>query len=142
VSDTGLAARPTAVPRILVVEDEEEISNSLVEALLDRGFYVAAAYDGEKALAALAEARFEAMVLDLIMPRIGGLAVIEEVRRRRLELPIVLISEHIGALDRHRFGEFGISHVLRKPVDPAALAELVAQVIAAGSAPARPTPCA
>jgi len=37
VSDIGLAARPAAVPRILVVEDEEEISNSLVEALLDRG---------------------------------------------------------------------------------------------------------
>jgi two-component system OmpR family response regulator len=115
--------------RVLVVEDEEEANDELVWALVDAGFAVASARDGDQALAILEVSTFDLMILDLIMPRIGGIAVIEEVRKRELDLPIVLISEAIGLLDKHRFGEFGISHVVRKPLKMDALVALVRQVV-------------
>jgi DNA-binding response OmpR family regulator len=105
---------------------------------------VASVRDGEAALEMLAHNRFDVMVLDLVLPRIGGLAVVEAVRRRGLDLPVILVSEHIGVLDQHRFGEFGVSHVLRKPFEMGALLALIRQIIhgrkGAGGAGPRKTP--
>ncbi len=107
---------------------------------------MASVRDGEAALETLAQNRFDVMVLDLVLPRIGGLAVVEAVRRRGLDLPIILVSEHIGVLDQHRFGEFGVSHVLRKPFKMEALLALIRQAVrerrggGAGGAGPRKTP--
>ncbi len=130
-------SRNDAPGRVFVVEDEEEANDELVWACVDAGFSVASVRDGESALEMLARSSFDVMVMDLILPRIGGIAVIETVRKRGLDLPIILVSEFIGVLDQHRFGEFGISHVIRKPFRMEALIALIRQVASGRRAGAR-----
>jgi two-component system cell cycle sensor histidine kinase/response regulator CckA len=102
-----VAAAPVVggTERILVVDDEEGIRRSAVRLLTRYGYQVEEAGDGEAALAALggAATRFDLVLSDLIMPKLGGLALYEELRRRNVKARILLMSgytaEDIQALN-------------------------------------------
>ncbi|HLZ71929.1 MAG TPA: response regulator transcription factor [Dehalococcoidia bacterium] len=91
-------------PLVLIVDDEAEIRRALRLALEGRGYRVAAAASGEEAIAALEKARPEVVLLDLLMPGIGGLETCKRLRAR-WPVPIIVLSvmgqEHdkVAALD-------------------------------------------
>jgi two-component system, OmpR family, alkaline phosphatase synthesis response regulator PhoP len=68
------------MPKIIVAEDDKLISGSLVQAFKDAGFEVIPAYDGEEAVAKLKEHKPEAMVLDIMMPKLDGIGVLWEMK--------------------------------------------------------------
>ncbi len=83
-----------STPRVLVVDDEEEIRYGLELNLGREGFEVVGAPDGDAALALLDDGRFDAVLSDLVMPGLDGLGLIDAIRERGLDIPVVLMSAH------------------------------------------------
>jgi DNA-binding response OmpR family regulator len=92
----NLTGRGLASPRVLVVDDAPSLRDLLKTMLSDAGYTVATAEDGLAALDRIAEAPPDLLILDLMMPRLDGFAVLEWVRAHTnpqiRELPVVLVS--------------------------------------------------
>lgn len=104
-------------PRVLLVDDDEAIRYVVAEALLDEGFSVRTASDGQQALALLANWRPDVIVLDLMMPGMDGWAFRAEQRARglALDIPLVVLSASRRAPDSAE--ELGAAAVLAKPFE-------------------------
>jgi DNA-binding response OmpR family regulator len=111
--------------RILVIEDEPRILGFLKVGLEAEGFAVDGADDGASGLGlALAEA-YELVVLDLQLPRLDGLHVLEELHRSRPELPVLILSARNDLPTKLRSFQLGANDYLSKPFS---FDELVARV--------------
>src|SRR5580765_2109385 len=111
--------------RILVAEDQIDIRDLLVLNLRGAGYEVAAVGDGEQALARQLEAPADLLVLDLMMPRLGGLEVCKALRAKGSAAPILMLTAKSTELDRVLGLELGADDYLTKPFS---LAELLARV--------------
>lgn len=78
--------------KILVVDDDEKIRSVLIRFLSNLGYRVDSAADGDSALAQLQKDRPDALLLDLVMPGIGGLEVLEKATKLYPDLPIIILS--------------------------------------------------
>jgi len=111
--------------RVLVVEDQQKIAAALEKALSQAGAAIVVAADGESGLQlALGEA-FDAIVLDIMLPRRDGLEVLRELRGAHRTTPVLLLSARGEVEDRIRGLDFGADDYLPKPF---VLAEVVARV--------------
>jgi two-component system response regulator MprA len=111
--------------RILVVDDEPAVRDSLGRALRIEGYEVALAADGRAGLEALAERPCDALVLDVAMPRMDGLEMCRQLRAAGDRLPILLLTARDAIGDRVAGLDAGADDYLVKPF---ALAELLARV--------------
>jgi DNA-binding response OmpR family regulator len=103
--------------RVLVVDDDGEVSQCLGVRLRAAGYEVVSAMDGEAGMIAALEHHPDAVVLDVRMPKKDGLAVLRELRRHEFtrEVPIVMLSASIS--DQHRTLEAGASFFISKPYE-------------------------
>jgi two-component system nitrogen regulation response regulator NtrX len=106
------------VTRVLIVDDEESIRRSLSGLLSDEGYEVASAADGEAALALLRNDAVEPdlVLLDIAMPGRDGMSVLEEVRGRWPELPVVMMSGHGTIETAVRATRLGAFDFIEKPL--------------------------
>src|SRR5512140_2323726 len=111
--------------RLLVVEDDPTISSFLVKGLQAAGYAVDAAADGNRGLALALTEPDAAAVLDLMLPGRDGLSVLEELRRRRVNLPVLILSAKHSVDDRVRGLQAGGDDYLTKPF---AFSELLARL--------------
>ena len=111
--------------RLLIVEDDAELAANLHRGLEELGMAVDTAADGDEALAAAAAARYDVIVLDVMLPGRDGLAVARELRSRRTTTPILMLTGLGTVDDRVRGLEGGADDYLVKPF---ALRELVARL--------------
>ncbi len=103
---------------ILVVDDDAEFRRALRSRLVRRGFAVREAGDGQAALAAAREGTSALLLLDLRMPRLDGIAVVRELRRKQPELPIIVLTGH-GSIDSAvEAMKLGAVDYLTKPCPP------------------------
>jgi CheY-like chemotaxis protein len=84
----------SAVPRILVAEDDDLLAETVVEVLEQEGYTVMLAGDGLTALAIAAASPFDALLTDVRMPHMDGIALIQRMRADNPTLPIVVMSGH------------------------------------------------
>jgi two-component system response regulator RegX3 len=112
------------VSRVLIVDDEPALVDSVAYALRKEGFEVDCVGDGEAALAALVRASFDLVLLDLNLPSLSG---IEVCRRLRAEsaVPIIMLTARDSELDRVLGLEVGADDYVAKPFS---MAELVGRV--------------
>ncbi|MBG0775162.1 MAG: response regulator [Desulfovibrionaceae bacterium] len=110
---------------ILLVDDERAFVDALSERLRLRGFDARVAYDGTDALVMLQDETYAGMILDLRMPGIDGLQVLEEMRRMGLAVPVAVLTGHGGDEDRRRCAELGAAHYLQKPAPLRDLVEVI-----------------
>lgn len=111
--------------RLLVVEDDPTIASFLVKGLQEAGFAVDAAEDGNRGLQLAGSEPYDAAVLDLMLPGRDGLSVIEELRRRRITTPVLILSAKRSVDDRVRGLHAGGDDYLTKPF---AFSELLARI--------------
>jgi PAS domain S-box-containing protein len=117
------ARRPSLEGRVLVVDDEVPVGEYMRELLESWGLHVTFAPGPHAALELLEQAPvpFDAMITDQAMPRMTGLQVARTLRGLGRDLPVLIYSGYSDGIDRADLDAAGVSAVLRKPVDPAAL---------------------
>ena len=101
--------------RILVVEDEAAMAQSLRSGLETEGFAVDVASDGEEALWYAGEVAYDAIVLDLMLPKINGFKVCRTLREREDWTPILMLTAKVGHLDEAEGLDTGADDYLTKP---------------------------
>jgi two-component system response regulator MprA len=111
--------------RVLVVDDDPQLREALTRALQLDGYEVATANTGAQALESLSSARPDVMVLDVMMPYVGGLDVCRTLRERRDRLPILVLTARDEVGDRVAGLDAGADDYLTKPF---ALEELRARL--------------
>ena len=111
--------------RLLVVEDDKKIASFVVNGLKQAGFAVDHSADGDEALALARSAPYDALVLDLMLPKRDGLSVLETLRREGLRTPVIILSAKASLDDRIKGLQAGGYDYLTKPF---AFSELLARV--------------
>ena len=111
--------------RILVVEDEKRIADFLTRGLQGAGYAVDAAPNGSAALEFIHNADYDLVVLDIMLPDIDGLTVLEKIRNRKAGPPVLILSARGAVDDRVKGLELGADDYLTKPF---AFVELLARV--------------
>ncbi|MFM8410664.1 MAG: UDP-3-O-acyl-N-acetylglucosamine deacetylase [Alphaproteobacteria bacterium] len=107
--------------RILVVDDEDEIRQSLRGVLSDEGFAVEEAGDGRRALEMVRSAPPDLVVLDVWLPEIDGIALLEQIKALHPRLPVVIICGHANIEAAVRATRLGASDFIEKPFSIEAL---------------------
>lgn len=111
--------------RLLLAEDERSLSRALT-ALLERNHYaVDAVYDGQEALEWLQAGNYDALILDIMMPKLDGLEVLRRLRAQGSRLPVLLLTARAEVEDKVLGLDTGANDYLTKPFSTA---ELLARI--------------
>ncbi|PSQ68107.1 MAG: Fis family transcriptional regulator [Bacteroidetes bacterium QH_1_61_8] len=105
------------MPTVLVVDDEASIRRTLREILEYEDFDVEEAVDGEEALAAIREHQYDLVLLDVKMPKMDGMDVLEDIAENETDLPVVMISGHGTIETAVEATKLGAYDFIEKPPD-------------------------
>lgn len=111
--------------RILVVEDERDLNRVISKRLESEGYSVDRCFDGEEALDFIDVGEFDAIIMDIMMPRINGIEVLKQMRSRNNSTPVLLLTARDGIGDRVNGLDAGADDYLIKPF---AFEELLARI--------------
>ena len=111
--------------RVLVVEDDKRIASFVVNGLKQSGFAVDHCTDGESGLEMARSVPYDAVVVDIMLPRLDGLALVQTLRAERKNVPVLILSAKATVDDRVRGLQAGGDDYLVKPF---AFSELLARV--------------
>src|SRR2546423_277094 len=111
--------------RILVVEDDRKIASFVIKGLKQSGFAVDHAANGEEGLALAVSTPYDAAVVDIMLPKLDGLNLVHELRNRKINLPVLILSARASVDDRIKGLQSGGDDYLVKPF---AFSELLARV--------------
>lgn len=111
--------------RILVAEDQKDLNDIIVKELRQNHYTVDSCYDGEAALDYIRCAEYDAVILDIMMPRKTGIEVVKQLRRDKNHVPVLLLTALDSIEDRVTGLEAGADDYLIKPF---ALDELTARI--------------
>ncbi len=112
------------MPKILIIEDDDEIALIERDYLEVSGFEVVVKKDGRNALSLLTSEEFDLLILDLMLPGIDGYAICREIRSQ-IDIPILMVTAKTETIDKIRGLGLGADDYIAKPFDPA---ELIARV--------------
>lgn len=111
--------------RILVAEDERDMNLLIVKILKKAGYSVDGCYDGEEALEYLAGAEYDAILLDVMMPKLNGYEVLKRLRSEGVDTPVMFLTAMDAVADRVKGLDLGADDYLVKPFD---FEELLARI--------------
>lgn len=111
--------------RLLLAEDEIELSNALVAVLKHNNYSVDAVYNGQDALDYLLNGNYDGAILDIMMPKMDGITVLKNVRKAGSSLPIILLTAKSEIDDRVAGLDAGADDYLTKPFS---MKELLARI--------------
>ena len=111
--------------RVLVAEDDQVIADFVSQGLREAGYTVDVAATGKEALKKALDGGYDAAVMDVMLPELDGLSVIEQLRAKRQQMPVLILSARHTVDDRVKGLQAGGDDYLTKPF---AFAELLARV--------------
>ncbi len=111
--------------RVLVIEDDKKIASFVVNGLKQSGFAVDHCLDGEEGLAMARSVNYDAAIVDIMLPRLDGLALVQTLRKENISVPVLILSAKAAVDDRVRGLQAGGDDYLTKPF---AFSELLARV--------------
>lgn len=111
--------------KILLAEDTKDLNNVITSMLKMQGYDVDSALDGKQALDLALTNGYDGIVLDIMMPKMNGLEVLKEIRRRNIVTPVLMLTAKTEVDDRVEGLEAGADDYLTKPF---AMKELMARV--------------
>jgi len=110
--------------RLLIIDDDRELSVLLAERMQPEGFQLDAAYDGRKGLELATTGHYSLVILDIMMPRLGGMEVLKLLRAQSA-VPVLMLTAKGDDIDRILGLELGADDYLPKPFNPR---ELIARI--------------
>jgi len=111
--------------RILVIEDEKRLAEILKKGLEESGFVVDVAFDGEDGLFMAGTYPYDALLLDILLPKVDGLTVLKKLREEKIGVPVLMLTAKGELEDRVRGLNLGADDYLVKPFD---FSELLARL--------------
>jgi CheY-like chemotaxis protein len=131
---------PPVRPLVLVVDDHEDNVRIVTEILQANGFAVEAAYDGPGALAAIDRVRPAAVVLDVMMPEMSGIEVLDRIKANpaHRNLPVILLTAKAQDDDLLAGYMYGADYYITKPLNPRQLLYGLGLVLGTAVRPTRP----
>lgn len=122
------ATEPAGQPKeILVVDDHQEITAMIADALSEEGYMIRVANDGAAALRAIQQRRPDLILMDVAMPTLRGDQAIRRMRAQGLtDIPVILMTADQRP---ERFGGLGARQIIRKPFDLGSLIDLIGRSI-------------
>jgi DNA-binding response OmpR family regulator len=124
--------------RILIVDDEPNVRLVFRTALEASGYSITTAGDGDEALEWLEKESVELVLLDLQMPILSGMDVLERLRKEGHDVPVVIITAHGNVPNAVQAMKLGAIDFLTKPISPEILRAVVAEVLARHAARTEP----
>jgi CheY-like chemotaxis protein len=115
------------VPKVLVIEDEAAVRKLIVMAFADVGYDVSEAVDGPEGIQRATQEKFDLVVLDVLLPKIDGRVVLEQIRRE-YEVPFLVVTASDRAADDLRWS-VGIANTFTKPFEIDDLVERADEVL-------------
>ncbi len=123
--------------RVLVVEDEKLLAESMRRGLTNEGFVVDVAHNGVDGLWAATESGYEVVVLDIMLPGLNGYKVLEQLRERKIWVPVLMLTAKDGEYDQTDAFDLGADDYLTKPFSFLVLVARLRALVRRG-APERP----
>ncbi len=111
--------------RILLAEDERDMNRIITKKLASEGYAVDSCFDGEDALDYITSADYDVIILDIMMPKIDGFAVLNKLRSHNIDTPVIFLTARDAISDRVKGLDLGANDYLVKPFS---LEELMARV--------------
>lgn len=111
--------------RLLLAEDEEDLSKALVAVLKHNNYSVDAVFDGEDALSYIEAGNYDGVILDIMMPKLDGLSVLRKVRAKGNSIPVLLLTAKSEIDDKVEGLDTGADDYLTKPFS---MKELLARI--------------
>ena len=111
--------------RILVIEDDKKIASFVVNGLKQSGFAVDHCVDGEEGLFMARNTSYDSAVIDIMLPKLDGLSVVQRLRKENIRVPVIILSAKASVDDRVKGLHAGGDDYLTKPF---AFSELLARV--------------
>jgi len=121
----GVAAAPAPNTSLLIIEDDDNISTAIEEYFSRAGYTVHAAHDGIAGIEAAVKNRPDVVVLDLMLPKMDGLAVCKDLRQKNPQMPILMLTAKDDVVDKVLGLEMGADDYITKPFS---LRELEARI--------------
>jgi len=138
LGDAGRVEPSEATQRILLVDDDAELSAMLCEYLESEGFRVEAVFNGVDGVERILSGQHDAVILDITLPRMNGLEVLQQIRQTSA-VPVVMLTARGDQIDRVVGLEFGADDYVAKPYYPRELVARLRAVLRRG-APAAAAP--
>jgi len=113
--------------KVLLVDDEEEFVETLAERMRSRGMEVATSNSGGEALDLVDSDSYDVVVLDLQMPGMDGIEVLERIKKRQPDIQVVLLTGHATVEKGVEAMKHGALEFLEKPIEISALSEIIQQ---------------
>ena len=111
--------------RILVVEDDKKIASFVINGLKQSGFAVDHSAEGEHGLIMAQSISYDAAVVDIMLPKLDGLSLIQQLRAKGVRIPVLILSAKASVDDRVKGLQAGVDDYLTKPF---AFSELLARI--------------
>lgn len=134
-----MEAAHSGVMRLLVVEDDKKLASYITKGFQEAGFAVDHCADGENGLIMATGNEYDAAIIDVMLPQLDGLSLVQELRRQKSHVPVLILSAKASVDDRVKGLQTGGDDYLTKPF---AFAELLARVqalVRRGSRETEPT---
>lgn len=111
--------------RILIIEDEKHLAEILKKGLEENGFTVDMSFDGEEGLYMAETYPYDAVLLDIMLPRVDGLTILDNLRKKEMDVPVLLITAKGEVEERVKGLNIGADDYIAKPFD---FSELLARL--------------
>lgn len=111
--------------RIILIEDEKNLANIIKKGLQEEGYSVDAAHDGEEGLYMAENIPADAIILDIMLPKMNGLQILKTMRKNNIKTPVLLLTAKDTVLDKIKGLDTGADDYLTKPFE---FGELLARI--------------
>lgn len=117
--------------KVLVVDDSRSVRKLVEFTLKDRGFQVTTAEDGQEALELILKEQFDAVILDINMPRLDGFEYLRRIRANDAlaSIPVVMLTTEGQEVDKEQATMLGATAYMVKPFKPTSLLKLMEEIL-------------
>lgn len=111
----GFGAKFAIAMRILIIEDEQRLSNTIKKGLVEEGFAVDQAYDGEEGQYLAESEDYDLIILDVMLPKVDGITLCRELREKNIKTPVLMLTAKTTVEDKVAGLDSGADDYMTKP---------------------------